>query len=92
MAGYPWFTDWGRDTFIAIRGFCISTGRLAEARDILLAWSGAVSEGMLAEPFPGSRGLAEGTIPFDASLWYAIAVHDFLNRRATVPSAAGKRE
>src|ERR1700677_3413442 len=27
IAGYPWFTDWGRDTFIALRGLCIATGR-----------------------------------------------------------------
>jgi len=36
VAGYPWFTDWGRDTFIAVRGLCLATGRLADARDILV--------------------------------------------------------
>src|SRR5262249_34449001 len=39
IAGYPWFTDWGRDTFIAIRGLCLATGRLRDARDILVAWA-----------------------------------------------------
>jgi predicted glycogen debranching enzyme len=34
VAGYPWFTDWGRDTFIALRGLCLATGRFADARDI----------------------------------------------------------
>jgi hypothetical protein len=43
VAGYPWFTDWGRDTFIAVRGLCLATGRLHDARDILLEWSAAVS-------------------------------------------------
>ena len=38
VAGYPWFTDWGRDTFIALRGLCLATGRLADARDILVEW------------------------------------------------------
>src|SRR5215471_16471333 len=52
VAGYPWFTDWGRDTFIAVRGLCLATGRLAEARDILLEWANAVSEGMLPNRFP----------------------------------------
>ena len=45
VAGYPWFTDWGRDTFIH-HGLCIATGRLAEARGILVEWASAVSQGM----------------------------------------------
>ncbi len=77
VAGYPWFTDWGRDVFISIRGLCISTGRLAEARDILVAWSGAVSQGMLPNRYP-DRGGAPEYNSVDASLWYVIAVHDFL--------------
>ncbi|HET7218101.1 MAG TPA: amylo-alpha-1,6-glucosidase [Vicinamibacterales bacterium] len=77
VAGYPWFTDWGRDTFIAIRGLCIATGRLAEAREILLAWSTAVSEGMLPNRFPDSGDTPEFNA-VDASLWYVIAIHDFL--------------
>jgi len=81
VAGYPWFTDWGRDTFISIRGLCIATGRLREARDILLAWSGAVSEGMLPNRFPDQGDVAEFN-SVDASLWYVIAVHDFLTRSA----------
>jgi len=51
VAGYPWFTDWGRDTFIALRGLCVATARLDAARDILLEWSGAVSRGMLPNRF-----------------------------------------
>jgi predicted glycogen debranching enzyme len=77
VAGYPWFTDWGRDTFIAIRGLCIATGRLGEARDILLAWSGVVSRGMLPNRFP-DRGDEPEFNSVDASLWYVIAVGDFL--------------
>src|SRR5262249_33106829 len=47
IAGYPWFTDWGRDTFIGVRGLCLATNRLGDARDILLAWADHVSRGML---------------------------------------------
>lgn len=77
VAGYPWFTDWGRDTFIALRGLCIATGRLGDARDILLAWSATVSRGMLPNRFP-DRGDEPEFNSVDASLWYVIAVGDFL--------------
>lgn len=43
LAGFPWFTDWGRDTFIAMRGLALATGRLAAAEAILLEWAGTVS-------------------------------------------------
>src|SRR5687768_10737157 len=77
VAGYPWFTDWGRDTFIAMRGLCLATGRLAEARSILLEWAGHVSEGMLPNLFVDQGGTPEyNTV--DASLWYVVAVHDYL--------------
>jgi predicted glycogen debranching enzyme len=77
VAGYPWFTDWGRDTFIALRGLCIATGRLAQARSILLHWAGLVSEGMLPNRFV-DQGDAPEFNSVDASLWYVIAVHDYL--------------
>src|SRR5262249_18658908 len=69
VAGYPWFTDWGRDTFIALRGLCVTTGRLVDARDILVEWASAVSEGMLPNRFP-DRGDAPEFNSVDASLWY----------------------
>jgi glycogen debranching enzyme len=59
LAGFPWFTDWGRDTFIAMRGLLLTRGRLAEAAEILLAWSGLVSEGMLPNRFPDGAGSPE---------------------------------
>jgi len=78
VAGYPWFTDWGRDTFIAMRGLCLATGRFEDARDILLEWASAVSEGMLPNRFPDYGELAEFN-SVDASLWYVIAVHELLH-------------
>ncbi len=77
VAGYPWFTDWGRDTFISLRGLCLATGRLAEAGQILVEWAGTVSEGMLPNLFP-DRGNAPEFNSVDASLWYIIAVHEYL--------------
>jgi predicted glycogen debranching enzyme len=77
IAGYPWFTDWGRDTLIALRGLCLATGRLDEAREILLTWAASVSEGMLPNRFPDQGGQPEYNA-VDASLWFVIAVHEFL--------------
>jgi predicted glycogen debranching enzyme len=76
IAGYPWFGDWGRDTFIALRGLCIVTGHLEEARDILLEWAGTVSQGMLPNRFP-DQGEQPEFNSVDASLWYIIAVNDY---------------
>ncbi|HEU5220163.1 MAG TPA: amylo-alpha-1,6-glucosidase, partial [Gemmatimonadales bacterium] len=81
VAGYPWFTDWGRDTFIALRGLCLATGRLDDARDILLAWADTVSEGMVPNRFVDQGGAPEFNA-VDASLWYVVAVHEFLKARA----------
>ena len=90
IAGYPWFGDWGRDTFIAIRGLCIATGRLEDARDILVQWAGVVSEGMLPNRFP-DQGDAPEFNSVDASLWYIIAVGDYLRaieKQPKLPSIA----
>lgn len=81
LAGYPWFTDWGRDTFIALRGLCIATGRLRDAGAILLEWARTISQGMLPNRFP-DRGDAPEFNAVDASLWYIIAVHEFLQASA----------
>ena len=76
VAGYPWFTDWGRDTFIALRGLCLATGRLEDARQILIEWAGTVSEGMLPNRFPDKGDKPEYN-SVDASLWYVVAVQDY---------------
>jgi predicted glycogen debranching enzyme len=85
IAGYPWFTDWGRDTFIAMRGLLLASGRHEEAESILLGWTGAISEGMLPNRFPDD-GSAPAYNAVDASLWFVVAVHDYL--RAGHASAA----
>jgi len=85
VAGYPWFTDWGRDTFVALRGLCLAGDRLDAARGILLQWADAVSEGMVPNRFP-DRGDDPEFNAVDASLWYIVAVHDYL---AAVAAAEG---
>ena len=94
VAGYPWFTDWGRDTFVALRGLCLATGRLADAREILLEWTDTVSEGMLPNRFPDSGGTPEYN-SVDASLWFVVAVHELLTaaaRRSGLLSRAQKAQ
>jgi len=81
IAGYPWFADWGRDTFIALRGLCLAADRLDDARHVLIEWAGALSQGMLPNRFP-ERGDAPEFNSVDASLWYVIAVHDWLEAMA----------
>ncbi len=72
IAGYPWFTDWGRDTFIALRGLCLATGRLEDARAIVRAWCAALQGGMLPNHFADGGGAPEyNTV--DAALWFVIA-------------------
>jgi len=85
VAGYPWFTDWGRDTFIALRGLCLAAGRLEEAAAILLAWARTVSEGMLPNRFPDA-GAAPEYDSVDAALWFVVAVEGLL--RAAAPERA----
>jgi len=89
VAGYPWFTDWGRDTFIALRGLCLATGRLAEAEGILVEWAGAVSEGMLPNFFPDADAEPEFNA-VDASLWYVIAVYEYLEAMAATGRVASR--
>ncbi len=77
LAGYPWFGDWGRDTFISLRGLCLARGRRDLARDILCAWAPLVSEGMLPNRFDERSSAAEYN-SVDASLWFVIAADAYL--------------
>jgi len=77
IAGYHWFSDWGRDTMIALPGLCLVTRRFDEARNILRAFARAASEGMLPNRFP-DRGEAPEYNTIDATLWFFVAVWRFL--------------
>ena len=77
IAGYPWFSDWGRDTMIALNGLTLATGRPEVARGILLEFSRHVSEGMLPNRFPDVGDNAEyNTV--DATLWYFEAIRAYV--------------
>lgn len=72
IAGYPWFTDWGRDTMIALPGLCLATGRHEVARDILTDFAGHVSQGMIPNRFP-DQGETPDYNTVDATLWFVHA-------------------
>src|SRR5882672_10870869 len=77
IAGYPWFSDWGRDTMIALPGLTLATGREEIARSVLRTFARFVSQGMLPNRFPDA-GEAPEYNTVDASLWYFVAVHSYL--------------
>ena len=77
VAGYPWFTDWGRDTFIALPGLCLVTGRYETAWRIIESFCGHVSEGMVPNRFPDAGEQPEYNA-IDASLWFIHAIERYL--------------
>jgi len=84
IAGYPWFSDWGRDTFISLRGLCLARGRRDLARDILLAWAPRVSRGMLPNRF-GEQSAEPEYTSVDAALWFVIAADAYARSGTTAP-------
>jgi predicted glycogen debranching enzyme len=76
IAGYHWFSDWGRDTMIALPGLTLATGRHDLARQILLAFAGNVDCGMLPNRFPDT-GEAPEYNTVDAALWFFESVRAF---------------
>jgi len=84
IAGYHWFTDWGRDTMISLEGLTLATGRAAEGRDILRTFSYYVRDGLIPNMFPDREngGLYHTA---DATLWYFHALDRYV-------TATGDRE
>jgi predicted glycogen debranching enzyme len=77
IAGYHWFSDWGRDTMIALPGLTLPTGRYDVARSILRTFAQHVDRGMLPNRFPDAGETPEyNTV--DATLWFFGAVRAYL--------------
>ena len=77
IAGYPWFSDWGRDTMIALPGLTLATARSDIAASVLRTFAGFTSQGMLPNRFPDGGEPPEYNTA-DASLWFFVAVHRYL--------------
>jgi predicted glycogen debranching enzyme len=76
IAGYPWFSDWGRDTMIALPGLTLATGRPEIARAILTTFARHADQGMIPNFFP-DEGEAPEYNTVDAALWYFQAVRAY---------------
>ena len=77
IAGYHWFTDWGRDTMISLEGLTLVTGRHAEAGYILRTFAHYVRDGLIPNLFP--EGEKEGLYhTADATLWFFHALDRYL--------------
>jgi predicted glycogen debranching enzyme len=76
IAGYPWFSDWGRDTMISLPGLTIATGRPEIARSILHTFAQYVDRGMLPNRFPDAGDVPEYN-SVDATLWYFEALRNY---------------
>jgi predicted glycogen debranching enzyme len=81
IAGYPWFTDWGRDTMISLPGLATALGRYDVAADILRTYANFVDGGMLPNCFPDG-GEAPQYNTADATLWMFHALDDYLQAKS----------
>ncbi len=78
IAGYHWFTDWGRDTMISLEGLTLATGRHVEAGYILRTFSHYIRDGLIPNMFP--EGEKEGLYhTADATLWFFHAIKRYLD-------------
>lgn len=86
IAGYHWFTDWGRDTMISLEGLTLATGRWLEAGYILRTFANYIRDGLIPNMFPDSS--KEGKYhTADATLWFFHALNRYVeitNDRATL--------
>lgn len=70
LAGYHWFGEWGRDTFMSLRGLLLETGRTGEAKMLLRKWNGYFKEGLLP-----NRPFFHEYNSLDSVLWFAVACY-----------------
>ncbi len=77
LAGYPWFGDWGRDTFIALPGLLLETGRFAEAYQVLEVFASAMQDGLIPNRF-SDYGDGRDYNSVDASMWFIHAADAYV--------------
>ncbi len=75
IAGYPWFTDWGRDAMISLPGICLATGKFNEAKLVLNFFAGKLKYGLIPNRIKENQEVEYNSV--DASLWYINAVYQY---------------
>lgn len=80
IAGYHWFSDWGRDTMIAMRGLTIATGKQELSQSMLSTFLKSVNKGMIPNRFPDFSDDIVEYNTIDATLWLFIALYDYYNK------------
>lgn len=76
LAGFPWFADWGRDTFISLPGLLLTPGRFDKAKEVLTVFAAYVSEGMIPNRFDDyTSEPSYNTV--DASLWFIHSAFEY---------------
>lgn len=79
IAGYPWFTDWGRDTMIAMRGLTVATGKKEVSQSIIRTFLQYLNQGLLPNRFPDSGETPEYNT-FDATLWLFVILYEYYEK------------
>ncbi|MCI5065366.1 glycogen debranching enzyme N-terminal domain-containing protein, partial [bacterium] len=77
LAGYPWFYEWGRDTFISLPGLCCATGRFADGAALLTRFARKIQYGLIPNRFLEESTETAEYNSVDASLWFAVAAGSF---------------
>lgn len=72
VAGFPWFADWGRDTFISFPGLLLATGEFDFAKQVINYWMRYINDGLIPNSL---NNKAYNTI--DASLWFIISIYRY---------------
>jgi predicted glycogen debranching enzyme len=80
IAGYPWFADWGRDTFIALPGLMLATCRHNEARDTLEAFAKAIKDGLVPNRFDDNDPTLAHYNTVDGSMWFIHSALQYIEQ------------
>jgi predicted glycogen debranching enzyme len=84
IAGYHWFTDWGRDSMIAIRGLAMATGKETIARSVISTFLSYLKGGIIPNRFPDYKGDMAEYNTADATLWLFVALYEYCEKTGDV--------